>query len=305
MPGMDEPVAELAAHFRTGTKLPDEELVRLTLAARSAGSRWEGIAAACGIITGQDLGGLGGRAAGATGAELLFSATQDTVRRLTGSRRRLPPLTWACPGCGQPVTDRAPAGRPVHVEHGHAPGCTRLTCDQAAEDARRREQIPGLIVDTEPAAGPVQRHRLRERITDDCPRCGWHGGFNHLATVGGDWAAAICGHCYTDLHPGITVTVKFYAARRPGFRPADDKTVAVIRQRHRSDYDYPDNGQQLDWRLWWQFSAMLAEDAHGSCTYDLPQISRDEAEQIAAGLAAGHWPPDAARLPWVVSAYPQ
>ena len=29
-------------------------------------------------------------------------------------------LTWACSGCGQQVTGRGPAGRPVHVEHGHS-----------------------------------------------------------------------------------------------------------------------------------------------------------------------------------------
>ena len=55
---MDEPVAELAAYFRTGTKLPDEELAGLTLAARAVGNRWEGIAAACGITTYKDLGGV-------------------------------------------------------------------------------------------------------------------------------------------------------------------------------------------------------------------------------------------------------
>ncbi len=43
----------------------------------------------------------------------------------------------------------------------------------------------------------------------------------------------------------------------------------------------------------------------GNCEWDLAAISRQEAEQIAAGLAADHWPPDAARLPWVASAYPQ
>jgi hypothetical protein len=104
----------------------------------------------------------------------------------------------------------------------------------------------------------------------------------------------------------LTLAARSAGARRPGFRPADDKTVAVIRQRQRSDDGYyPDNGQQLDWRLWWQFTAMIAEDEHGSCLYDLPQISRDEAEQIAAGLAVDHWPPDAARLPWIASPYPQ
>ncbi len=38
---------------------------------------------------------------------------------------------------------------------------------------------------------------------------------------------------------------------------------------------------------------------------DTTEISREEAEQPATGLAARHWPPDAARLPWVVSAYPE
>jgi hypothetical protein len=50
---------------------------------------------------------------------------------------------------------------------------------------------------------------------------------------------------------------------------------------------------------------MLIEDARASCDYDLAEISRAEAREIAAGLAAGHWPPDAARLPWVAPACPQ
>jgi len=50
---------------------------------------------------------------------------------------------------------------------------------------------------------------------------------------------------------------------------------------------------------------MLVEDARASCDYNLTPISRDQAESIAAGLAAPHCPPDAARLPWVIHAYPQ
>jgi hypothetical protein len=92
---MDEPVARLAAYFRTRTRLPGEELARLTIAARAAGSRWEAIAAACGITTCKDLAGVIYRITGHTGAELLFSATQDAVRQLTASERRYPPLTWA------------------------------------------------------------------------------------------------------------------------------------------------------------------------------------------------------------------
>jgi hypothetical protein len=37
---MDEPLTELAAYFRTNTRLSDQELVRLTAAARADGSRW-------------------------------------------------------------------------------------------------------------------------------------------------------------------------------------------------------------------------------------------------------------------------
>ena len=44
--------------------------------------------------------------------------------------------------------------------------------------------------------------------------------------------------------------------------------------------------------------------SRGNCTEDIAETGRGEAEQIAAGLAAWYWPPDAARLPWVVSAYP-
>ena len=84
----------------------------------------------------------------------------------------------------------------------------------------------------------------------------------------------------------------------------------MIRQRDRSDHDYPDIGhfpdigQQMTWRLWWEHTAKLVEEAHGGCDYDLAEISRAEAEQITAALAAPYWPPDATRLPWVASAYP-
>src|SRR5258707_36086 len=84
----------------------------------------------------------------------------------------------------------------------------------------------------------------------------------------------------------------------------------AIRQRDRSDHDYPgighfpDLGQQLTWQLSWRHTPMLVDDRRGNCEWDLAEISRAEAEQIAADLAARHWPPDAARLPWVLSAYP-
>jgi hypothetical protein len=49
---------------------------------------------------------------------------------------------------------------------------------------------------------------------------------------------------------------------------------------------------------------MLVDDRRGNCEWDLAEISRAEAGQIAAELAHRHWPADAARLPWVLSAYP-
>jgi hypothetical protein len=109
---MEEPLAELAAYFRTGTTLPDEELARLTVAARAAGSRWDGIAAACGIKTYQDLAGVIYRITGDTGAELLYSAIQYAVGQLTGSRVPYPPLTWACriAGSRSPAAPQRPAG---------------------------------------------------------------------------------------------------------------------------------------------------------------------------------------------------
>jgi hypothetical protein len=226
------------------------------------------------------------------------SVTQHAVHQLSGSDSGYYlPLSWPCPGCGEQVTDRAAYGRPVHVEHGHAPGCARLARDQAADDQRRWDRLPGQIVQSEDPVGPVQRHWLAERITDDCPRCGWHGYFHHyITTVDRDWAAAVCDNCYADLHPGITVTLRFYAARWPD----DGRPVAVIRQRTRSDHDYPDighfpdRGRAITWQLWWQHTPMLVDDQRGNCIEDITEISRLEAEQITAGLAARYFPPDAA-----------
>jgi hypothetical protein len=100
--------------------------------------------------------------------------------------------------------------------------------------------------------------------------------------------------------------VKFLSARSYG----SSEPFAVIRQRTRSDHDYPgighfpDRGQQMTWRLCWEHTSMLVEEAHGGADEDIGEISRAEAEQIMAGLAR-HWPPDAARLAWVARAYPR
>jgi hypothetical protein len=183
------------------------------------GSRWEAIAVACGVRDYRDLTGVASLAVWEgcdPAAELLFGAAQYALHHLTGSRSYFPALRWDRPACGQTVTDRAAAGRPVHVEDGHAPGCARLAADQAADDQQRRARLAGLIVHSEEPAGRLQRHWLAEPVTEDCPRCGWHGYFHHyIATIGGDWSAAICDDCYVDLHPDITVTVRYYSARSP------------------------------------------------------------------------------------------
>jgi hypothetical protein len=61
----------------------------------------------------------------------------------------------------------------------------------------------------------------------------------------------------------------------------------------------------MTWRLCWEHTAMLVEQAHGGADADITEITRAEAEQITAGLAARHWPPDTVRLPWVACAYPR
>ncbi|HEX9354096.1 MAG TPA: hypothetical protein VF933_09820 [Streptosporangiaceae bacterium] len=300
---MGEPVVELAVLFQRKVRVPDEDLTRLTSAARAAGHSWEAMAAACGIRGYEDTAGIVAQPSGilpGAGADLLYRAVQYAMQKITGSRR-YPPLTWPCHGCGQQVTDRAATGRPIHTEHGHAPGCTRLARDQEADATARRARLPGLVEASEPARGPLQRHLLTEPITDDCPRCGWHGNFHDsLATIGGDWSTAVCDNCYADLHPAITVTVAFLSVRTPG----DQEPFTVIRQRTRSDSPYPDAGQVMTWELRWEHTPLLVDDARGNATEDIIPITRDRAEQITARIAGQYWPPDAAQLPWVTAAYP-
>ena len=303
---MEEPLAELAGYSRAGSQVPDTDLVQLTAAARTAGHRWDAIAAACDNGTGQDIPGVIRQQywiSPAVGPGPLFSATQRAARNLAGHEASCyRPLTWPCPGCGNQVTDLAPGGRPARAELGHAAGCTRLARDQGADDALRREWLPRLILYSDDPIGSLQRHWLAGPITDDCPRCGWHGYFHHhLATIDGNWAYTLCDDCYADLNPAITVTVTFFSARSAG----SSEPFAVIRRRTRSDYPYPDRGQMMTWRLRWEHTAMLVEEAHGGADADIGEITRAGAEQITAGLAARHWPPEAVRLPWVACAYPR
>ena len=92
----------------------------------------------------------------------------------------------------------------------------------------------------------------------------------------------------------------FFSARLPASR----QPSIVIRQRTRSDHRYPDIGEEMTWRLNWEHTTLLTDDARGQCTYDIAGIGRDRAEQIMAVLAHRYWPPDAAQLHWAANAYP-
>ena len=128
-----------------------------------------------------------------------------------------------------------------------------------------------------------------------------HANKTPLGTVRNSHGLGREDDCYADLNPAITVTVRFFSARSAG----SSEPFAVIRQRTRSDYPYPDRGQMMTWRLCWEHTAMLVEEAHGGADADIAEITRAEAEQITAGLAARHWPPETVRLPWVACAYPR
>jgi hypothetical protein len=161
---MEEPLAELAGYSRGGSQVPDTDLVRLTAAARTAGHRWDAIAAACDNGPGQDIPGVIRQQywiSPAVGPGPLFSATQRAARNLAGHEAGCyRPLTWPCPGCGHQVTDLAPGGRSARAELGHAAGCTRLARDQGADDALRREWLPRLILYSDDPVGSLQRHWL-------------------------------------------------------------------------------------------------------------------------------------------------
>lgn len=111
---------------------------------------------------------------------------------------------------------------------------------------------------------------------------------------------AVCGDCYADLHPDITVAVRFYSATWPD----DGRPVAVIRQRSRSDETFADIGQMMTWLLYWEHTPMLVDDVRGNCLEDITEVDYGTAEDLAASLAARYWPAEAAGLPWVSSVYP-
>jgi hypothetical protein len=135
----------------------------------------------------------------------------------------------------------------------------------------------------EPARGPLQRHSLGQRFIDDCPRCGWRGYFDtHAATLNGDSTRLLCDNCYANLSPDITVT--YFICQHYGDHP-----FGVIRQRTRSDQDYPDLGQLIAWDMHWRRTSILVEEGHGGADCDVTRTSQDGAELILASLACRYW----------------
>jgi hypothetical protein len=97
---VQEPLAELAPYFQSSSIVPGEDLVLLTAATRAGGSRWEAIAATCGVQTYPDTAEVVCQPSGiipGTAARLLLRVTWCSVGKLTGGRR-CPPLTWPFPG---------------------------------------------------------------------------------------------------------------------------------------------------------------------------------------------------------------
>ena len=204
---MNGPLGVLAGYFRNQVPLSAVDMVRAAAAVRAAGIGWREIAEAC--DPGWKAGDPGEEEAGPIAAVHLFRDIQHAVSAAAGDGQRIAPLAWPCRECGGQVVDVAPSGRPIHVELGHHTGCRRLARDQADDDQERRTRIPALIASSEPQRGPLQRHRLTRRFTDDCPRCGWSGYFDTwAATIDGNWARLLCDDCYADLAPDINVTAK-------------------------------------------------------------------------------------------------
>lgn len=133
LPGMQEPLAELAAYSGPWYQVPDVDLIRLTTAARAAGYQWDAIAAACDNGPGKDIPAVIRQQYWFTpvAGPGLFGATQRAARNLTGRDVGcFPPLTLVLPRLR--AADHRPGRRP-----GPAPGLAA-----PARPARRRPGRP-------------------------------------------------------------------------------------------------------------------------------------------------------------------
>src|SRR5689334_16445551 len=62
-----------------------------------------------------------------------------------------------------------------------------------------------------------------------------------------------------------------------------------IRQRTRSDQEYPDLGQLIAWDMRWRQTSILVEEEHGGAGCHVTPASQDGAELIIASLARRYW----------------
>lgn len=76
----------------------------------------------------------------------------------------------AVSGCGRQVTDWAACGRPVHGEHGQAPGRARLACDQVADAAPAGPVAPPGSEYLPTREVPTGRFRSVDKLQITCQR---------------------------------------------------------------------------------------------------------------------------------------
>jgi hypothetical protein len=81
------------------------------------------------------------------------------------------------------------------------------------------------------------------------------------------------------------------AASRAAFRAAAASITTPASTGSSAGSGFP----AMVWQLWWEHTPMLAGDVRGNCIEGITEISRRVAGQVAAGLAARHWPADRGR----------
>ena len=108
-----------------------------------------------------------------------------------------------------------------------------------------------------------------------------------VATVDGDWAAPVCERCYEDLHPGIPVVVSYWSVSAASYlrkTPEDRLPFTVIRPRAVAG-DLGGRDEMYRTHLSqggdvWEFTSVLVEEARDGSSYDLAEVSEDEARAI-------------------------
>jgi hypothetical protein len=185
-----------------------------------------------------------------------------------------------------------PAGRPARTEHGHAPDCARLARDQAGDLADRRAWVPRLIDHSEPARGPRQRHQPSAPSSMTAPAAVGTGSFTPAWRLSTEAGAPQYATTATPTWPLAS------PSRWPSSPPAWPASASLDCDppAHSQRPPLPRHRDQITWRLNWEHTTLLTEDARGECTYDIVKISRDRTESIMADLAH-YWPLEAAHLP--------